>query len=178
MKSILEKFDYNTLPVYTINVANANSPAEIGQFFTALGIGHYLYMIEHDGVIIKFGMSWMSSHYLGERVYSQIGQLHSWPQHLRRGHGAEFLHIAYAYKQQYGVELDHSKITVRIWDFTKHNFTSFDPQLELEQYEVELMRRYVDLTGTLPMGNIKYTPNILTKLLPQKEHYFKLFTEE
>lgn len=177
MKSILENFNFDTVPKHNINVGLLSSPSEIGQYFAHYDIKHYLYSIIFNLVPIKFGKSWESSHYRGERVYSQIGQLSSWNQNLIRGHGAEFLHVAAAYKELYGQELTHHDMTVQVWDFTNHSFGSYIPHMELEQYETELMRRYLALTGVLPVGNIQYRPSILTRMLPQKAHFENFFEE-
>lgn len=163
--SKLKTFDYHTVPNFTFSLKDMILPVQISHVFKKHGVtGGYIYSIKCKGIVIKFGMSLDNATNYGDRVYSQIGQLASWGSHLYRGSGAEFIHTASDFKQMYNTELDHRDMEVTVWNFTNYKYTLLDHRVELRQFEAELIRRYKDLTGKMPLGNLRSEESVLSKM--------------
>jgi hypothetical protein len=158
--------DFYNVPKFTIDLAGMIAPIEIVHAFNRkypkyLG---YVYCIKYKGLVIKYGMSNNTTESNGDRVYSQLGHLSSWGlSHLSRGAGSEFFHIINDVKLTYNIDLDHRYMTITVWDFSTHTFKALDRSFDLRWFEAELIRRYKESVGGLPIGNLKSESNVLTK---------------
>jgi hypothetical protein len=173
--------DFYTVPKIVMDLKNMTMPIEIVHEFNRnypkyLG---YIYCIKYQGLVIKYGRSRNSNESNGDRVYSQLGHLSSWGKHrLSRGAGAEFIHIVNDVKQTYNIELDHRYMSITVWDFSKYKFKALDKSFDFRWFEAELLRRYTESVGGLPIGNIRSEAGVLSKTYIPADYWDKIINSD
>ena len=175
------KYNWSSFPCYTLHIKDISSPIEINHFFKKYNIDKYVYRIKFKGIVLKFGMSSPKSESRdwGDRLYRQIAHCTSWKeQRIDGSSGADWLVIERDFKEKYGIEIDHSKLVCTVWDVTDYNFESFDPSLEVEKMESELIEQYVQIVGEKPIGNLNDHVNAQNRSYVPKETYDTIFIIE
>ena len=177
----MSKFDWDSFPKYYINCGKLSEPFDICRFFKKHKIDKYVYTILYDDMItVKDGMSAAKSisRIWGERIYRQIAHAFSWGiQRIDGSSGADWLIIERDFKEKYGIDLDHRKLTLVVWDVSNYNFQSFDPFKEVEKMESEKINEYIQRYGEKPIGNINDEANKRNRTYVPKELY-NSFIEE
>jgi len=158
------KYNWNSFPKYIIDCGKLSEPYDLCKIFKHYKIDKYVYEFVFDNAIkVKTGMSAAKSRsrILGERVYRQLAHAYSWGSHLRidGSSGADWLVIERDFEHEYGIKLDHRKLTLVIWDVTNYNFKSCQPFKEVEDMESERIDEHIKLTGRKPIGNINDEAN-------------------
>jgi hypothetical protein len=158
------KIDWSIIPTYSIAVSTLDDPYEICRLMRGAKIDKYVYQITWKGLVIKYGMSADNSRTYGERVYRQIGHSKSWgDKRLVCSSGSDWRIIEEDFLKQYGMDLDKDSLTIKIWDATNYPFETIRPWDEVYAMEQELIRKYVELVGSKPIGNVNDDKNIIYK---------------
>jgi hypothetical protein len=173
------KIDWNTIPCYTFNVSALTAAYDICRMMNKAKINKYVYEIMWKGVVIKYGMSADNSRTYGERLYRQIGHSKSWGiQRLVCSSGSDWRIIEEDFETLYGVPLDKDNLKVKIWDASNYMFETINPWDEVYYMEQELIRKYSEVVGQKPIGNINDDKNIMYKARIKKSTWEGLFTDE
>ena len=156
MTTILTSVNWSEVPVFTIDIGKMTDPNEITSFFKQHGIDYYIYQINYNHILFKYGMSADNAGVWGERLYRQIAHSCIWEEGVRHegSSGAEYRIIEEKFKTQYDADIDKSRMTVRVWDFTNYEFDSIDAWKEIENIEQQMIATYEQLTGAKPIGNL------------------------
>ncbi len=158
------KIDWSIIPKYTLKVSNLKSPYEICRIMGKAKIDKYVYEIMWKGIVIKYGMSADNSRAYGERLYRQIGHSKSWgTNRLVCSSGSDWRIIEEDFETEYGFPLDKDNLKITIWDATNYPFETINPWDEVYFMEQELIRKYKEVVGTKPIGNINDDKNIIYK---------------
>lgn len=158
------KIDWSTIPTYTIAVSSLSDPYEICRRMRKAKIDKYIYQIMWKGIVIKYGMSADNSRTFGERVYRQIGHSKSWgDKRLVCASGADWRIIEEDFFNKYGFDLDKDNLSIKIWDVTNYPFITINPWDEVYFMEQELIRKYTEVVGSKPIGNVNDDKNIIYK---------------
>lgn len=177
----MNKFDWNSFPLYHIDCSDLNEPSDICEFFKKNKIDKYVYTVLYkDMIIVKIGMSAAKSksRLWGERVYRQLAHAYSWGESKIEGSsGADWLVIERAFERKYKVKLDHRKLTIAIWDVTNYDFQSLSPFKEVEAMESEKINDHINLYGDKPIGNINDEASKRDRSFVVKKVYNNIFTE-
>jgi len=153
-------------------------PAEIIHVFRNLKIEKYPYAISHSSITVKFGASAPATKDTepGERVYRQIGQLHSWGYTKITGpNGSDFRDIDKKYQDMYSEPMNHNNILITVWPMDNYPFITTDPWKEVNWGEQELIENYEKFYGSRPIGNVDNGSLMNNKSAPLKgvvEHIF------
>lgn len=170
--------DWSLIPKYHINVATLTSPYEICRIMRKSNIDKYVYEIMWKGIVIKYGMSADNSRAYGERLYRQIGHSKSWgDQRLVCASGSDWRIIEEDFENQYKFPLDKDNLKITIWDATNYLFTTINPWDEVYFMEQELIRKYKEVVGVKPIGNINDDKNIIYKARIKKSTWEDMFYE-
>jgi hypothetical protein len=89
--------------------------------------------------------------------------------------GADWLVIERDFKLEYGIDLDHRKLSLIVWDVTNYNFKSYTPFKEVEDMERERIEEHIKLTGKKPIGNINDESNKRNRTYVSKQLFEKVF---
>jgi len=173
------KYDWNSFPKYVIDCGKLSEPSDLCKIFKHYKIDKYVYEFVFDNAIkVKTGMSAAKSisRTWGERVYRQLAHAFSWG-HLRidGSSGADWLVIERDFKLEYGIDLDHRKLSLIVWDVTNYNFKSYTPFKEVEDMESERIEEHIKLTGKKPIGNINDESNKRNRTYVSKQLFEKVF---
>jgi hypothetical protein len=168
--------NWSFLPKYHLNVSDLESSYEICKIMRENKIDKYIYKIMWKGIVIKYGMSADNSRSYGERLYRQIGHSESWgSQRLVCSSGADWRIIEEDFKNQYGIPLDKDNLKITIWDATNYPFVTIDPWDEVYFMEQELIKKYKEVVGVKPIGNINDDKNIMYKAHIKKSTWENIF---
>ena len=173
-----ETFDWSKIPCYNINYGDLENPADICSIFARYNIDKYVYRVKFKGIVIKYGMSAPNSatRMWGERLYRQLAHCYSWAhKRIDGSSGADWVIIERDFKQLYGIDIDHKHVSVTVWDVTNYEFESFNPALEVEKMEAELICNYIDLMGEKPIGNLNDEANKRNKHFVSTKSFNNLF---
>lgn len=177
----MSKFNWNSFPKYYINCGKLSEPSDICRFFKKHNIDKYVYIFMYNDIlIIKIGMSAAksASRIWGERVYRQMAHALSWGyQRIDGSSGADWVIIERDFKVKYGIDLDHRKLTLIVWDVSNYKFQSFNTFKEVEDMESEKINEYIQLYGEKPIGNLNDEANKRNRTYVYKELYNNLFEE-
>ena len=171
-------FNWTQFPVYNIDYRDLENPADLCSIFARHNIDKYVYRIKFKGIIIKYGMSapTSSTRMWGERIYRQLAHCYSWgDKRIDGSSGADWVIIERDFKQLYGIDIDHKHISITVWDVTNYQFKSFNPALEVEKMEAELINNYIDLVGEKPIGNLNDEANKRNKYFVSTKSFDNLF---
>jgi hypothetical protein len=172
------KIDWTTIPQYKLQISKINSPYEICQLMRKAKIDKYVYEIMWKGIVIKYGMSADNSRAYGERLYRQIGHSKSWGvQRLVCSSGSDWRIIEEDFEKEYGLPLDKDNLQVTIWDASNYPFETINPWDEVYFMEQELIRKYKEVVGVKPIGNINDDKNIIYKARIKKSTWENIFDE-
>lgn len=120
-------------------------------------------------MVIKYGMSCpkASTARDGDRIYRQVGHTKSWgEQRLNGASGSDWRIIEDDFRDQFGIDINHTDLEVTIWDLTNYPFNTTYPPNEVKAMENSLIESYINIAGHKPIGNvndeaaIKRTPGI------------------
>jgi hypothetical protein len=141
-------------------------------------IDKYVYEIMWKGLVIKYGMSADNSRAYGERLYRQIGHSKNWgAQRLVCSSGSDWRIIEEDFEKEYGLPLDKDSLQVTIWDASNYPFETINPWDEVYFMEQELIRKYKEVVGVKPIGNINDDKNIIYKARIKKTTWEGMFNE-
>jgi hypothetical protein len=172
------KIDWAIIPQYTLQVSKLNSPYEICQRMRKAKIDKYVYEIRWKGLVIKYGMSADNSRAYGERLYRQIGHSKSWgAQRLVCSSGSDWRIIEEDFEKEYGLPLDKDNLQITVWDASNYPFETINPWDEVYFMEQELIRKYKEVVGVKPIGNINDDKNIIYKARIKKSTWENMFDE-
>lgn len=167
---------------YTINVGALDKPSDICKIFKDLGIDWYIYEIFYEGqgieprFTIKYGMSADNSFTHGERLYRQIAHCPSWGRKAIFGHsGADFFVIIHQIKEKFGIDIDHTKLKIKVCDLTNYKFDTIDYWDEINKMESYFIDSYIKMFGVRPIGNINDEHKIKIKSAIRKDTFETLF---
>lgn len=166
---------------YELDISKMSCSSEIAEFFREREIERYVYRIKYKGIVIKFGMSCPSAYSAreGDRLYRQIGHVHSWGnQRLTGSNGADFRVSMEDFENCYGFKLDHNFMSATVWDLTDCPFKTVKPDLEVKAIENWLIEEYVKIVGEKPIGNINDESQVKTQAAVPVQVLEKLFFEE
>lgn len=170
------KIDWSIIPTYNIDVSKLSSAYDICKLLGKAKIDKYVYEIMWKGIVIKYGMSADNSRAYGERIYRQIGHSKSWgDKRLVCASGADWRIIEEDFKNLYGMELEKDFLKIKIWDVTNYPFVSINPWDEVYAIEQELIRKYKEVVGSKPIGNINDDRNIIYKAHIKKSTWDQYF---
>lgn len=170
------KINWSIIPTYQFNVSTLTKPYDICIMMRKAKIDKYVYKIMWRGLVIKFGMSADNSKAFGERIYRQLGHSKSWgEQRLVCASGSDWRIIEEDFLNQYGVPLDKDELVVTIWDASNYPFQTINPWDEVYFMEQELIRKYTEIVGSKPIGNINDDKNIIYKARINKSTWDTLF---
>ena len=170
------KIDWSIIPTYTFNVVNINDPYDICRMMRKAKIDKYVYEIMWKGIVIKYGMSADNSRAYGERLYRQIGHSKSWGEkRLVCSSGSDWRIIEEDFANTYGMDLDKDHLSVKIWDATNYLFETINPWDEVYFMEQELIRKYKEVVGSKPIGNVNDDKNIIYKARIKKSTWDACF---
>ena len=170
------KIDWSIIPTYTFNVVNINDPYDICRMMRKAKIDKYVYEIMWKGIVIKYGMSADNSRAYGERLYRQIGHSKSWREkRLVCSSGSDWRIIEEDFANTYGMDLDKDHLSVKIWDATNYPFETINPWDEVYFMEQELIRKYKEVVGSKPIGNVNDDKNIIYKARIKKSTWDACF---
>lgn len=168
--------DWDNIPTYDISVGLLDDPFEISKIFKEYKIRKYCYRVMFKDIVIKYGMSADNSRNCGERIYRQIGHSASWgSKRLNGSSGADWRIVEEDFEQAYGIKIDKNFVTVRVWDFTKFPFQTYNPWDEVHAIEAQLIEEYTALIGKKPIGNINDEANVIRKAAVTKDTMNNLF---
>lgn len=172
------KINWQTIPCYTLDVSKLATAYDICKLMKTAKIKKYVYQITWKGTVIKYGMSADNSKVCGERLYRQIGHSKSWQdKRLVCASGSDWRIIEEDFEQMYKVPLDKDSLKVRIWDATNYQFETINPWDEVYYMEQELIRKYTEVVGQKPIGNINDDKNVMYKARIKKSTWGGLFDE-
>jgi len=158
------QINWNTIPCYTFNVSTLTSAYDICRIMNKAKINKYVYQIMWKGIVIKYGMSADKSRTYGERLYRQIGHSKSWgDQRLVCSSGSDWRIIEEDFETLYGIPLDKDNLKVKIWDASNYLFQTVVEWNEVYYMEQELIRKYQEVVGEKPIGNINDDKHIMRK---------------
>lgn len=153
-------------PDHTIRLKDLNDPKEIYDYFKQHGIKKYVYGIKcsaDNDLTGKYGLSGKSGGRMipAERVRGQCAQMAGWvfnTDDLKVGR--DFLSVM--------EELNATNkdlYTIEIWDYTNEPDDSYDPDLNIERGEAELLKQFEARHNRLPIGNkqIERVPGAVSK---------------
>ena len=156
--------NWNLIPQHTILGHTLDDPFDISRILKQFKIRKYLYRIVYNGIVIKYGMSGDNSKNYGERLYRQIGHCKSWGnKRLTGSSGSDFRITEEDFEILYGFGIDHTKLTITVYDCTQYPFITINWWDEVLAMETYLIKKYVELVGTKPIGNINDEKNIQRK---------------
>ena len=152
------KTQISLIPKYTIDLSTISTPAALMSTFKKNDIVAYVYSIRHSGMVLKFGSSMGPTKrcYMGERLYRQVGHspVSGWDHPLTGANSIEFADICAEYTELTNMEVNKNNIIVDIFDLTKYPFQcDWNPLLEVERFEAELIDLYKQNYGRMPLGN-------------------------
>lgn len=146
---------------YFIEVGKLDNPYDICKIMKKQGTRKYVYKITYLGqngmpnFTIKYGMSADNSRNYGERTYRQIAHCKSWGNKRVKGSsGAEWLIIEEDILNNYGIQIDHTRLILEIIDLTTYPFMLEDEWLEVNKIESHYIKEYEKIYGQKPIGNI------------------------
>jgi hypothetical protein len=172
------QINWTTIPCYTFNVSTLTSAYDICRMMNKAKINKYVYQIMWKGIVIKYGMSADNSRTYGERLYRQIGHSKSWgDQRLVCASGSDWRIIEEDFEKLYGIPLDKDSLKVKIWDASNYLFETINPWDEVYYMEQELIRKYQDVVGQKPIGNVNDDKNIMYKARIKKSTWGDMFDE-
>jgi len=153
------KTNLSSIPKYTLDLSTITTPNAAMTIFRKNNIVAYVYEIIHAGITLKFGSSMGASRrcLLGERLYRQIGRspVEGWKNPLTGPNSKDFIDVCNKYVLLTGQTVNKNNIIVNIFDMTKYDFEcDWNPKLEVERCEAELIDLYRQFHGHMPMGNI------------------------
>lgn len=158
------KIDWSIIPTYSLDISKINDAYDICRMMRQAKIDKYVYEIMWKGIVIKYGMSADNSRTYGERLYRQIGHSKSWcGKRLVCSSGSDWRIIEEDFLNTYGMDLDKNYLHVKIWDVTNYPFETINPWDEVYFMEQELIRKYKEVVGSKPIGNINDDKNIIYK---------------
>lgn len=170
------KIDWSVIPTYSIDVSKLNDPYDICKMMRKAKIDKYVYEIMWKGIVIKYGMSADNSRAYGERLYRQIGHSKSWgAKRLVCSSGSDWRIIEEDFFNMYGFDLDKDQLRIKLWDATSYPFETINPWDEVYFMEQELIRKYKEVVGTKPIGNINDDRNIIYKSHIKKSTWERCF---
>lgn len=178
----MNKFNWDSFPTYYILCKQLTAPSDLCSFFKRHKIKKYVYRFVYDDTItVKIGMSApnSTSQVWGERVYRQLAHAFSWgDKRIDGSSGADWLIIERDFKLKYGVDLDHTKLMLIVWDVSNYDFQSFNPFKEVESMESEKIAQHTQLLGEKPIGNINDEANKRHRPFVSVDAYNSIFTAE
>jgi hypothetical protein len=178
----MSKFDWESFPTYYILCKKLTAPSELCSIFKQHNIKKYVYSFVYDNAVtVKIGMSSprSPSQIWGERVYRQLAHAFSWgPKRIDGSSGADWVIIERDFKLKYGVELDHNKLMLVVWDVSNYDFQSFNHFKEVESMESEKIDQHIRLLGEKPIGNINDEANKRNRKFVSVDAYNSIFTVE
>lgn len=158
------KIDWTIIPTYSFDVANLTDAYSICKMMRKAKISKYIYEIMWKGIVIKYGMSADNSRTYGERLYRQIGHSKSWgDKRLVCASGSDWRIIEEDFFKTYGFDLDKDNLRIKIWDASAYPFETINPWDEVYYMEQELIRKYKEVVGSKPIGNVNDDKNIIYK---------------
>jgi hypothetical protein len=171
------KTDWTKLTPYTFPLRGMTQPKEICAVMKQLGIDKYTYEIR-DNVTVKYGMSADRSRNYGDRLYRQIAHSESWGARRNNGSsGADWRIIETDFENLYGIKIDKSHITIKIWNMSSYPFVSIDPWTEVFYAEQTLIENYNTVVGEKPIGNVNDDANYKRKGHIRQDTFGGLFEE-
>jgi len=171
------KTDWKSVSSYNIPLKDCNVPYDITEVFKKHKTKKYVYVITHNNLIIKVGMSAARQKTLGERSYRQVGHSKSWDKPLTGSSGSDWYHVEDIVRSKHGYEMHKDNIVITVYDFTDYPFVSINQEAEILRAESELIQQYTNIMGKKPIGNITNDETIFNKGLILQETYDKLFDE-
>jgi len=156
--------DWNFVKKITILGNELSDPYDISLILKKNSVRKYIYRITYEGILIKFGMSADNSRNFGERLYRQLGHCKSWAdKRLCGSSGSDWRVIEEDFKNRYGYEIDHNKITITVFDLTDYPFTTISTWDEIVGMETFLIDQYEALVGEKPIGNLHDNENVIRR---------------
>lgn len=173
---------WDQIKTYLFDVSELAKPRDIVRVFKKNNIDFYVYEIIHLGrqgqptFTLKYGMSADNSRDFGERAYRQIAHCTSWGRLRIKGNsGADFFVTEHEIKDQYGIDLDHKLLRLRVWDMTAYQFDTINYDLEIRKIESYFIDQYKKVYGRKPIGNLNDEHNALFRPLIRKDVFNSLF---
>lgn len=173
---------WDQIKTYLIDIGSLKKPRDIVRLFKENNIDFYLYEIVHLGqqgkptFTVKYGMSADNSRDFGDRAYRQIAHCTSWgKQRIKGNSGADFFVTEHEIKSQYGIDLDHKLLRLRIWDMTGYQFDTIDYYEEINKIEGYFIDQYKKVYGRKPIGNLNDEHNALFRPSIRKATFNSLF---
>lgn len=171
---MLQKLPY---PIYEIDLATLNKPADILWIMRHAGVKKYVYTFLYQGEIIKHGISVDIKSNPGDRIYRQAGHLDGWKSRLHGPCGDDMIDINTEYLERTGEHLNRLGMKIIVRDLSNlHSPSMSDLNLHVKQLERQLIKEYHDKHGCLPIGNIKDESYIDNKTYVSEERWNSLFS--
>jgi len=164
-------------PIYEIELDKISRPVDISAIVKSFGTEDYVYTFEHNGEIIKHGISVDKNSIPGERIYRQAGHLEGWSKQLAEGSaGDDMREINVKYVSETGKSLSRQGMKITVRDLTKITSPSVtDKHLHVKRLERQLIKEYKETHGKLPIGNVKDESHIDNKTCITQSTWDKFF---
>lgn len=172
-------------PDYNIHLRDLSTASFLLQFCKTKNIRNYAYAFVFNSPfafvdeILKIGRS--AGGEIGERIYRQAGHIPGWNTVLHGPSGSDILEVIKLYETLNPAStglLNTSNISIRLWDVTgAPNPHISDVAYPTRVCENQLLTEYEELTGMLPVGNLKDTRNEMMKPFVSTNTWNSLFEE-
>jgi hypothetical protein len=147
--------DISKLPKFTICLDQLLHACEIKSIMKNCGVKYYCYIFMCNDETMKIGMSadndWLRGSY-GERIYRQAFHIPGWPSRPAKS--------TPGFKDMQKMlphfpSINKNDVKIIVFDMTGYPFeSSYNPSLEVNDLERQLMDGYENQYGFLPVGNI------------------------
>lgn len=173
---MLQKTPY---PIYEIDLATLDKPADILWIMRHAGVKKYVYTFCYQEEIIKHGISVDIKSNPGDRIYRQAGHLDGWKARLFGPCGDDMVYINADYFAKTGEHLNRLGMKIVVRDLTDVESPSMsDSNFHVKQLERQLIKEYYDKHNRLPIGNIKDEAHVDNKGYVSKKRFNAIFSFE
>lgn len=144
------QFNLKTIPQYHIACKDLTHAIEIKHILQNFTKGAYeLYTIKNGRkLVFKYGQTALEA--MGERVYRQAWRVSGWPSYPAEGAaGADFDWVVNQFD-----DLDKNDLYITVYDISHVPATNpYRPEHETLILEGQLIKDYIDVNGSAPIGN-------------------------